>query len=157
VGKDNTQLVVLMGLPGSGKSYFSSLLAKKGFSVISGESVACELFGVEKLSSDQHAEVYKLVRLRALGSLKSGIKVVIDGTNLRYEYRRQIYNECAGFLTKLVYLEVDKKTALGRIKKRLTQGEGSGCDEKTFVDFKKQLELPREDEPVIDPELLLQD
>lgn len=58
------------------------------------------------------------------------------------------YDACAGYPIKLIYLDVDKKLALRRIKEREERGEGSGCDEQTFDDFEKQLEVPTEDEPV---------
>lgn len=139
---DETQLIVLMGLPGSGKSYAADLLADRGFVVVSGEDVAHELFGNEQLRSDQFNEVYSEVRKRACGLLEQGKKVVIDGTNLKRAYRQQIYNACDGYPTQLIYLKVDRATALQRIREREQRGEGSECDEQAFADFEKQLEVP---------------
>lgn len=144
---DAPKLTVLMGLPGSGKSHMSRQLAAQGFAVVSGEDMAREIYGSdEQLSAAQHTVVYAQVRERALRLLQQGRKVVIDGTNLKRAYRQQIYDACGGYPTKLIYLKVDRATALRRIHERVQRGEGSGCDERTFADFEHQLEEPMEDE-----------
>lgn len=135
-----------MGLPGSGKTYVADHLAAQGWIVVSGEQVAQEMFGSDRLRADQYELVYGTVRQLAAELLQDGRKVVIDGTNLKYSYRQQIYKTCRGFTTLLIYLTVDRQTALDRISQRVALDGGSDCSEETFSDFERQPEPPCEGE-----------
>jgi len=80
----NPTLIILMGLPGSGKSYVSEYIHKKyGFIVLSGEEITTQMFGTEKVSGSQYADVYKVIRQKASELLSQEESVVIDGTNLK--------------------------------------------------------------------------
>lgn len=146
-------LFVLMGLPGTGKSYLAHHLNEKySFVTLSGENTAQAIFGTEKLSRTQHKEVYEILRFLAAELLSQHYSVVIDGTNLKYEFRKEI-NEALGELSKpiLIYLFTDDKTALKQANSRKKSYDDptmilSGCSPETFAAFKAQLESPRENE-----------
>lgn len=146
------KLIVLMGLPGSGKSYVSSYLNEKhGYTVLSGENITCAIFGTEKCSGSEYALAYKTLRELAIKLLKQGYSVVIDGTNLKHVFRKQIYDEIAYSPTILLYLKTDDKTALERISNRGVDYENkkdikSSISLDTFNSFKSQLEEPLPDE-----------
>ncbi len=161
---DNPSLIVLMGLPGSGKSYVANYLHDKyGYTVLSGENITYSLFGTEKCSGTEYAIAYKILRLLARDLFKQGYSIVIDGTNLKYEFRKQIYDEINSKSTYLIYIITDDSTALHRIKQR---GEDfkdksnikSSISSETYSNFKSQLELPYQGESnfqlVSDEELL---
>lgn len=132
------RLVILMGLPGSGKSYVSDYLhLKYGFLILSGEEITTQLFGTEKVSGKQYVQVYKIIRQKASKLLSQGKSVVIDGTNLKQLFRQQIYDEVKCDSTRLIYLKTDDKTALNRILKR-----NNSCSVKTYNNFKNQIEEP---------------
>ncbi|MGI5841059.1 MAG: AAA family ATPase [Patescibacteria group bacterium] len=134
----NQALIVLMGLPGSGKSYVAEYIHKKyGFVLLSGEEITTQMFGTEKVSGKQYAEVYKSIRQKASELLSHGNSVIIDGTNLKHEFRQQIYNEVKCDSTLLIYLKVDDDTALDRISKR-----NNSCSPETYKKFKNQIEEP---------------
>lgn len=138
-------LVILMGLPGSGKSFVSSYLKQKyGFVILSGKDITTQIFGTEKVSGKQYTEVYKIVRQRASELLTQGKSVVIDGTNLKKQFRQQIYDEVKCEKTLLIYLKVDDHTALDRISKR-----SNTCSQETFDNFKSQIEEPLPGEQAI--------
>ncbi|MFA4827328.1 MAG: ATP-binding protein [Candidatus Shapirobacteria bacterium] len=140
------QVVILMGLPGSGKSYVADYLHQKyGFTVLSGENISHALFG------DNQADfslVYKTLRQLALQLLSKGHSIVIDGTNLKFSFRQQIYDEvCKNIKPILIYLLVDDQTARVRLDSRLVDASSkqnikSTCSTETFADFKQQLEEP---------------
>jgi len=137
-------LVILMGLPGSGKSYVAShLMHKYGFTVLSGEDITTQLFGTEKVSQDQYTQAYNYLRQEATKLISQGKSVVIDGTNLKHSFRQQIYNEVKCDKTVLIYLKIDDKTALDRISKRQ-----NSCSPETYDKFKNQIEEPTVDENV---------
>lgn len=142
------QQVVLMGLPGSGKSYVASYFHDKyGFTVLSGENITYALYGTEKCSADEYALAYKTLRQLAVKLIADRYSVVIDGTNLKYAFRQQIYDEINLPNTTLLYLKVDDKTALNRISQRGTNFEDtknikSSVSQEVFDKFKTQLEEP---------------
>lgn len=146
------KLIILMGLPGSGKSYVSSYLHEKhGFTILSGENITFALFGTEKCSGSEYALAYKTLRQLAVKLLAEGYSIVIDGTNLKYVFRKQIYDEVGCDQTILLYLKTDDKTALSRIAQRgVNYQDGkeikSSISHETFNNFKSQLEEPLPDE-----------
>lgn len=139
------RLVILMGLPGSGKSYVSDYIRQNyGYLILSGEEITSQLFGSEKVSSGQYAQVYKIIRQKASNLLSQGKSVVIDGTNLKQLFRQQIYDEIKCDSIKLIYLKTDDKTALDRISKR-----ENSCSVETYNNFKNQTEEPLPSEKAI--------
>ncbi len=137
-------LVILMGLPSSGKSYVATHLKHKySFTVLSGEDIAIQLFGTEKVFKDQYVEAYNYLRQEATKLILQGKSVVIDGTNLKHSFRQQIYDEVKCDKTILIYLKVDDKTALNRISKRQ-----NSCSPETYNKFKSQIEEPSIEENV---------
>lgn len=146
-------LIILMGLPGTGKSYVSKYLnCRYSFTVLSGENITYSIFGTEKCTGSQYKEAYEILRFLAVDLLKQKHNVVIDGTNLKYEFRKQIY-QSIGDLAEviLVYLFTDDITALKRANSRKEnysdlRAISSKCPQETFVAFKNQLELPQENE-----------
>lgn len=107
-------LIVLMGLPGVGKSYLTNYLHQKySFTTLSGENIAHAVFGTEKCASSQYKEAYEVLRIIAKELLVQRLSVVIDGTNLKYEFRKQIYDEMSDLAKiMLFYLIIDDETAL---------------------------------------------
>ncbi|MDD3756401.1 MAG: ATP-binding protein [Bacteroidales bacterium] len=146
-------LITLMGLPGTGKSYLSDYLNKKySFTILSGENITHSIFGTEKCSGSQYKEAYEILRYLAVELLKDGNNIVIDGTNLKHEFRKQIYEDVNNISKNiLIYLFTSDATALKRANSR---GEDyinpkmimSKCSPETFEIFKKQLEPPNKHE-----------
>lgn len=155
IKSDSPKLIILMGLPGSGKSYVSSYLNDKySFTVLCGENITFSLFGTEKCSTDEYTLAYKILRQLAIKLLAEGYSVVIDGTNLRYTFRQQIYHEVNWNPTTLVYLKIDENTALNRISQRGIDYQNkknikSSISQEVFNNFKTQLEEPNSNENAI--------
>lgn len=148
----NPQLVILMGLPGSGKSYASDYLHRAhGYTIISGENVTYAIFGTEKCSGSDYALAYKILRKTAAKLISDGYSVVVDGTNLKYVFRQQIYSEINCDRSFLIHLVTDDKTALYRANHRGEDYQDlknikSSCSPETFESFKSQVELPQPSE-----------
>jgi predicted kinase len=142
-----------MGLPGAGKSYLSNYLNKKySFTILSGENITFSIFGTEKCSGIQYKEAYRILQFLATELLNQKYNVVIDGTNLKYEFRKQIYKAVgASIKILLIYLFTDDVVALKRANSRGKNYDNSKmilskCSPKTFAAFKTQLELPHKNE-----------
>lgn len=90
---DKPNLVMLCGLPGSGKSVFAETLRSKyGYVVHSSDQIRKELFGDENSQEDNGA-VFNLLHKRIKDDLNQGHCVVYDATNLNRRKRKN-------FLTK---------------------------------------------------------
>ncbi len=134
-----------MGLPGSGKSFVSDNLHQKyGFSVLSGEDITTQLFGTEKVTGEKYAQAYQYLRQSAIKLISQNKSVVIDGTNLKREFRQKIYDEVKCDQTILIYLKTDDKTAMDRISKR-----ENSCSPETYSKFKSQMEEPMPEEKAV--------
>lgn len=145
---ESPKLVVLMGLPGSGKSHVSNYLHEKyGFTVLSGENITFAIFNKVDCTGVEYSLSYDILRQLATKLISQDYSVVIDGTNLKYIFRQQIYDEVNCLDTTLLYLNVDDKTALNRVSQRGIDFKDlknikSQISPETFDRFMNQLEEP---------------
>jgi predicted kinase len=85
-------LLIMVGAPGSGKSYLGrTLAAALGAELIQTDAVRKELFPQPSYSSAEAATVYSVCHRRIAAALAEGRCVVFDGTNLRERRRRTLY------------------------------------------------------------------
>lgn len=84
--------IMLVGLPGSGKSMFANELEAIGFSVHSSDKIREELFGSAEVQSDND-KVFKTIHKRIKCDLKNGKSTVMDATNISYKRRRAFLSE----------------------------------------------------------------
>lgn len=85
------KFIMLIGLPGSGKSYIAEKTKEKmkNVLVVSSDEIRKELFGDE--NDQQNPEmVFETMRERTFNALKDGIDVIYDATNIRRKYRRAL-------------------------------------------------------------------
>lgn len=82
------ELNMLIGIPGSGKSYYANELAKCGYVVHSSDAIREELFGDESIQGNP-GKVFAILHKRVLDDLKAGKNVVYDATNINSKLRIQ--------------------------------------------------------------------
>lgn len=146
----NPSLVVLMGLPLTGKTYVANLLEKRfNFVKVSGENITYGLFKKTACTAKQYEKVYKIARLLSFSLFKNGFNTVYDGTNLKKEYREQIYRATDNIEARrlLLWVKAKPKIIFERMKSMKTSYKDrdnirSRITEKKFEAFKKQLEPP---------------
>lgn len=99
------KLIVMVGLPGSGKSWSANELVRNGEAdiIVSSDKIREELFGNE---DDQSAndKVFKLFYERANKLLSEGKNVILDATNTTLKSRRKIFSEIKVPCTKICYI-----------------------------------------------------
>lgn len=147
------ECIILMGLPGTGKSYVSGYLHEKyGYTVLSGENITYALFGNTKCKAEQYSQAYEILHILARELLKHGYKIVVDGTNLQYAHRKQTY-DAIGPETRVfgIHLIAPDSVSLKRVQQRGEKYDTptnilSPCSNETFQAFKSNVELPREGE-----------
>lgn len=150
------ECMILMGLPGTGKSFVSKYLHKKyGYTVLSWENITYALFGATSCSLEQYHEAYSILHSLARELLQENYKVIIDGTNLQFSHRKQIYDAIDPQVKKYwIHLMIDDSIALNRIRHRWENTDSvkeilSSCSDETFRRFKESIDIPTEDEYIV--------
>lgn len=89
-----TELVMLVGIPGSGKSSITEEYEKQGYRVHSSDKIRSELYGREEIQG-KASEVFELIAQRVRKDLAEGRSCVIDATNLTRKRRRAMLSSLA--------------------------------------------------------------
>ena len=75
------KIIIVSGLPGSGKSYFARALAQRlGASYINSDIIRNEEGARGKYSISDKVRIYKIMAERASENISAGKSVVVDGT-----------------------------------------------------------------------------
>ena len=115
-------LVVLSGLPGSGKSHFSRRLASRyPMARLESDALRKALFGQPTYSADESARLFSACHLVLGRLLARNIAAIFDATNLREMHRRQVYHVADAHKAKLVlvHLQASPAVAHERLEARL--------------------------------------
>lgn len=86
-------LYMLVGLPGSGKSYYANTLCmiSGNARIFSSDKIREELFNDENAQNDNEL-VFNTLNSRVVACLESGIDAIYDATNINYKRRRAFLN-----------------------------------------------------------------
>ena len=86
------KLVVMVGLPGAGKTTKTEEYLAQGFKIHSSDAIRLEVFN-EVYNAENTPRVFSIMRHRALDDLKRGYDVVYDATNLSRKARRYLISQ----------------------------------------------------------------
>jgi hypothetical protein len=101
-------LVMVSGLPGTGKSYFCRRLAERlPFVVLESDALRRALFPSPAYSPEETHRLFKAIHLLIKKLLKKGISIILDATNLSERYREYIYSITEHLGVKLVLVRVE--------------------------------------------------
>ena len=89
--------VMMVGLPGSGRSYFANNM--KGFKVFSSDALRKELWGSEDAQGD-NSLIFNTLHKRIKESLQAGESCVLDATNLNSKKRKSFLSTLNGINCK---------------------------------------------------------
>ena len=118
-------LVIISGLPGTGKSFFCRRLVEKLTAVIlESDSLRRALFSQPSHSQQESSRLFKAIRQLTERMLRKGVSVILDATNLSERYREYFYSIAERLDVKLVLVSVQAPPSL--VKERLTQRAKSG-------------------------------
>jgi predicted kinase len=106
-------LVVVSGLPGSGKSYFCRRLASRyPIARLESDALRKVLFGQPTHAPEESRRLFAACHYVLDRLLGAGISALLDATNLREAHRRQLYAIADGHRAKLVLVSLRAPAAV---------------------------------------------
>jgi aminoglycoside phosphotransferase family enzyme/predicted kinase len=128
IRKAQVRLVLLGGLPGTGKTTIASALAAQiPAAHLSSDRVRDELFGPGHYAPADTEQVYDVLLTRAASALRAGEHVLLDATWASEQHRtaaRELSRRVDAVPVELLF-EVDDRTAADRIRHRPVVAGGS--------------------------------
>ena len=93
------KLIVLVGIPGSGKSTYAEgyMISHPNTTYLSSDKIRKEIWGNEATQGDNN-EVFSLMQSRAIEALNNGKNVLYDATNITRKDRSYIISACPKFV-----------------------------------------------------------
>ncbi|HJX62060.1 MAG TPA: ATP-binding protein [Dehalococcoidia bacterium] len=111
--RSTVALVVVSGLPGSGKSYFCRRLASRyPIARLESDALRKALFGQPTHSPEESRRLFAACHLVLDRLLGAGISALLDATNLREVHRRQLYAIADRHGAKLVLVSLRAPAAV---------------------------------------------
>jgi len=128
-------IIVVSGLPGTGKSYFCRRLAERlPFLILESDALRKQLYPVPAYSASESAHLFRTVYYLIEELLKKGIPVIMDATNLEERHRERIYNIAERLSARLILVRVEAPPEL--VQKRLkTRTEKSSKENYSDADW----------------------
>lgn len=116
-----TWLIATLGVPGSGKTFFSERLAKKlGFFHLNADRLRLELYGKPKYTEAENRSFFRVMDFLAEELLQRNVSVIYDANSTMLQYRRRLE-----FIAKqrrakylLLFIETPVAVALQRLSYR---------------------------------------
>jgi hypothetical protein len=111
-------LIILSGLPGSGKTTFAAALAAATpIEHVESDAIRRSMAGQPRYTKAEHRKVFAEVERRVDEGLGHGRLVVLDATNLRDEFRRRYWELAAARGDRVVFVALT--APLGTLRKRV--------------------------------------
>ena len=137
-------LVVISGLPGTGKSFFSRKLSDLVTAVLlESDALRRTLFTSPTYSVEESARLFKAVYELIEVLLTRNCNVILDATNLEERHRERLYSIAEHHEAKLVLVKTEAPVAIvrERLKNRvLNPEEKSDADWEVYKKMKKRAE-----------------
>ena len=100
-------LVVLVGLPGSGKSHFArELAARIPAAILDSDALRRVLFANPQHTQQEHGRLFPAIHVLMDRLLSRGNSVIVDATNLKESSRRPYYEIAGRHAAKLAIVRV---------------------------------------------------
>ena len=120
-------LIIMVGLPGSGKSYFVSQLVHQIPAVILESDYLRKILIKRPIySPKEHFRVFGAIHTLTREFLEAKYHVILDATNLNEEYRQPLLKiaEETNAKSIIVHMATSREVAQNRLTKRIAEQEG---------------------------------
>jgi len=148
-------LVIMVGTPGSGKSYLGRALSDAlGALLLQTDAVRKEMFPEPRYTPEEARAVYDECHRRCARALAQGRRVVFDGTNLRERHRQTLYDiaDRAKAPAVVVVTYAPEATIRTRLRQR---AENRDPHDQSDADWTVYRTLRRQAEPVCRPHVVV--
>lgn len=146
--------VVLVGLPGAGKTHVAQMLRDRtGALVIESDAIRRLLFPQRTYTSEESRRLFAAIRAAIDTLLGDGVSVVLDATNLTEAERAPLYRLAERHGAKLLLVQITAPEALVRrrlTERRATDGSLSEADEEVFEKMRDRIEPIQRPHAVVD-------
>ena len=135
-------LVVVSGLPGTGKSHFCRRLAEKlELVILESDSLRKLLFPSPTYGKEESARLFRTLHGLLEELLRKGVSVALDATNLEEHNREQLYHiaDQAGARLVIVRMEAPPEVVEQRLQRRAKkedQADHSEADWNVYTKMK---------------------
>ena len=148
-------LVILCGLPGTGKSYFARELARRApFVWLNSDRTRKLLVDTPSYSRREHRRVFSAMHVLTRGYLRDGYSVVFDATNLNENVRRPLYESADEVGVEPLIIRFTAPAEL--VRRRLAdRAEGVGEASQSDATWDVYSRMAVADQPVPRPHLLV--
>ena len=104
--ENKPNLYVMIGIPGSGKSYKAAEISKQEKAIVhSSDAIRAELYGDASIQSDPK-KVFGILNYRVRRTLESGRNCILDAMNLNAHGRRQLVKKYS-HLANIIAVEIN--------------------------------------------------
>lgn len=142
-------IIIVFGLPGSGKSYFASRLAVKLKALyLNTDEVRLKMFSERKYTEEEKMAVYDSMLETMTVAIQKKSPVVLDGTFYKETIRNKFEIAAEKLNEKIIYIEVNAEE--NTIKERLEKTR-----QYSEADFDVYLKLKASAEPLMKDHLVL--
>jgi predicted kinase len=136
-------LVVLVGLPGSGKSFFArALAAHYPAAVLDSDALRAVLFAEPKHTEKEHGRLFPAMHVLMDRLLARGIPVIVDATNLKEANRRPYYKIGRAHGSPVVLVHIWAPRAVLRERLRGRSSAPDPLDRSTATEDVLRIMLP---------------
>ena len=148
-------LVILCGLPGTGKSHFARELARRApFVWLNSDRTRKLLVDTPSYSRREHRRVFSAMHVLTRGYLRDGYSVAFDATNLNENVRRPLYSSADAVGVEPLLIRFTAPADL--VRQRLTdRAEGVGEASQSDATWDVYSRMAIADQPVPRPHLLV--
>jgi predicted kinase len=142
-------IIIVFGLPGSGKTFFATRLAKKlGAGYLSSDELRKDLFPVRTYSLSEKMAVYEEMQMAAREAIKNGIDLVLDGSFFKESIRKKFWDYIEKEQQSMFFIEVVAEEPV--IRERLSKPRAfSEADFEVYKKIRSQWEPMREDHLIV--------
>jgi len=146
-------LIVVSGLPGTGKSYFCSKLAERlPFITLESDALRKVLFSSLTYSLQESSRLFQACHRLIEQLLRRGFSLILDATNLSERHREYLYSIADHLDVKLVlvWVEAPPQLVRERLKDRRNEETKSDADWVVYQKMKSSVQPIRRNHYVVD-------